>query len=75
MRKKNCKVPAHLIEEAVRFCHSVELMFVLLQKIHITLLWDKLQQLMEQNIKNSFIYISNFHLYSFLLNTEEGFVY
>lgn len=42
------EVPAHLIEEAVGFCHSVELMFVLLQKIHIALLWDKLQQLMGQ---------------------------
>lgn len=50
MRKKNCmsKVPAHFIEEAVWFCHSVELMFVLLQKIHIALLWDELQQLTGQ---------------------------
>lgn len=39
------KVPAHLVEEAVRFCHSVELVFVLLQQIHVALLWDKLQQL------------------------------
>lgn len=45
------KVPAHLIEETVGFCHSVKLMFVLLQKIHIALLWDKLQQLTEQEQK------------------------
>lgn len=43
---KVSKVPAHLVEEAVGFCHPVELMFMLLQKINVTLLWDKLQQLM-----------------------------
>lgn len=41
-------VPAHLVEEAVRFRHSVELVFVLLQKIHVALLWDELQQLSEK---------------------------
>lgn len=48
MRGKNCKVPAHLIEEAVGFCHAVELVFVLLQEIHIALLWDELQQLVRE---------------------------
>ncbi len=53
--REKSKVPAHLVEEAVGFCHSVELMFVLLQKIHIALLWDKLQQLMGQ--KRLFTYL------------------
>jgi hypothetical protein len=35
-------VPAHLVEEAVSFGHAVQLMLVLLQEIHVTLLWDKL---------------------------------
>lgn len=38
-------IPAHLVEEAVRFGHTVQLVFVLLQQIDVTLLRDKLQQL------------------------------
>lgn len=38
-------LPAHFIEEAIRLCHAIQLMFVLLQQVHITLLWDKLQHL------------------------------
>lgn len=38
-------LPAHLIKEAVSLGHAVQLMLVLLQEIHVTLLWDKLQQL------------------------------
>lgn len=44
-------LPAHLIEEAVRFGHPVELVFVFLQQIHVTLLWNELQQLEEGGIK------------------------
>ncbi len=51
-KHRSSGVPAHLIEEAVGFCHAVELMFVLLQQIHVALLWNKLQQLKRQ--KNTF---------------------
>lgn len=40
-------VPAHLVEEAVRLGHAVQLVFVLLQEVHVALLRDELQQLEE----------------------------
>lgn len=68
MRKKAFigKVPAHLIEEAVGFCHSVKLMLVLLQKIHIALLWDKLQQLLKQEKTVYLTYLKLIRLYYFI---------
>lgn len=39
------RVPAHFVEEAVRFRHAVQLVSVLLQKVHVALFGDKLQQL------------------------------
>lgn len=47
--------PAHLVKEAVGFGHSIELMFMLLEEIHIALLWDKLQQLKDK--EKTFHYI------------------
>lgn len=38
-------IPAHLVEEAVSFGHAVQLMLVLLQEVHVTLFWNKLQHL------------------------------
>lgn len=37
--------PAHLEEESVRFGHTIQLMFVLLQQVNVTLFWNKLQEL------------------------------
>ena len=39
--------PAHVIQEAVRTGHPVDLMLMLFQKINITLLWNKLKELNE----------------------------
>lgn len=47
-RIQTSELPAHLVKEAVGLGHSVELVFVLLQEIHVALLWNKLQQLKEQ---------------------------
>lgn len=44
-------VPAHFKEEAVSPGHALQLMFVLLQQVNVTFLWDKLQQL--QRTKDS----------------------
>lgn len=38
-------VPAHFKEEAISPGHPFQFMFVLLQEISVTFLWDKLQQL------------------------------
>lgn len=62
-------VPAHLIEETVGLRHTVKLMFVLFQKVHVALLWDKLQQLKEKQGKHIFIC-----LFVSPLKTVEGFV-
>ena len=45
-------IPAHLVEEAVGFGHTVQLVFVLLQQIDVTLLRDELQQLWRKGKKN-----------------------
>lgn len=37
--------PAHLIEEAVGAGHALQLVFVLLQEVNVTLLWDELEEL------------------------------
>lgn len=44
-RGRRSHKPAHLVEEAVGFGHAVQLVFVLLQQIDVTLLGYKLQQL------------------------------
>lgn len=62
------KVPAHLIEKTVRFCHTIKLMFVLFQKIHIALFWNKLQQLIEEGKKNR---KTHFHL-SVRVSVKDG---
>lgn len=47
-------LPAHLKEEAISPGHPLQLMFVLLQQVDITFLWDKLQKLeRQQESKNS----------------------
>lgn len=48
---KHPHIPAHLVEEAVRFGHTVQLVFVLLQQIDVTLLGYKLQQLRRRGKK------------------------
>lgn len=53
-------VPAHLIEETVGLCHTIKLMFVLFQKIHVALFWDKLQQLIrgrKEKQENTFSFV------------------
>lgn len=45
-----CGLPAHLVEEAVGAGHPVELVLVLLQQIHVALLWYKLQQLQPKTV-------------------------
>lgn len=48
-------VPAHFKEEAIGSGHPLQLVFVLLQEINVTFLWDELQQLQDidpdQNVK------------------------
>lgn len=41
----NWWLPAHLIKEVICLRHPLQLMFVFLQKVHITFFWHKLQQL------------------------------
>lgn len=41
----NWWLPAHLIKEVICLRHPLQLMFVFLQKVHITFFWHELQQL------------------------------
>lgn len=69
------KAPAHLVEEAVGFRHPVELVFVLLQEIHVALLWDELQQLTEQERTLHSIYSTLIHLCSLRSLLKQLFIY